>query len=264
MPEDEIYRLSKSFYDRVEVSADYAGGRLTDAEESIVSHLGGELRTARVLDLGVGTGRSLPRLRAASGSYVALDYSLNMLSRCWRHHRPARLLACDARRLALSAAAFDAAFFFFNGIDVVDHEGRLAVLGEIRRVLRPDGLLVFSSHNLEARRRSPWQPPRPVLSPNPLRLWRENAASVRHTLRGMVNRLRLSRLIEHRPTHSLINDQTASFSLITYYITRENQLAQLAAAGYRNVAAVASDGFFGKPVRSPCDAPWIYYVARKV
>jgi hypothetical protein len=50
--------------------------------------------------------------------------------------------------------------FSFNGIDAVDHLGRARVLSEMRRVVRDDGVVVFSTLNIDgpAYRERPWIP----------------------------------------------------------------------------------------------------------
>jgi hypothetical protein len=40
--------------------------------------------------------------------------------------------------------------FSVNGIDCLDHDGRMAALAEVARVCRPGALFFFSSHNLDA------------------------------------------------------------------------------------------------------------------
>ena len=44
--------------------------------------------------------------------------------------------------------SFDLAWFSFNGIDYVATAGRVRILEEVRRILRPGGTFCFSSHNL--------------------------------------------------------------------------------------------------------------------
>ncbi len=45
--------------------------------------------------------------------------------------------------------SFDFVLFSFNGMDSFSHKDRIAALGEIRRVLRNDGIFYFLSHNLD-------------------------------------------------------------------------------------------------------------------
>ena len=58
----------------------------------------------------------------------------------------------DARNLSsLADAAFALVVFSRNGIDGVAYEDRARVLNEFNRVLRPGGLLAYSTHNLDYR-----------------------------------------------------------------------------------------------------------------
>ena len=44
--------------------------------------------------------------------------------------------------------SFDFVLFSYNGVDYVDHADGLAILREIRRLIRPGGYFCFSTHNL--------------------------------------------------------------------------------------------------------------------
>jgi ubiquinone/menaquinone biosynthesis C-methylase UbiE len=53
--------------------------------------------------------------------------------------------ACD---LSFKSNEFDAVVFSFNGIDCLyPYEKRIQALSEFRRILKPGGFFVFSSHN---------------------------------------------------------------------------------------------------------------------
>lgn len=103
-----------------------------------------------VLDVGCANGAHTLRAAARVRRIVGMDQDVAQL----------RVAAADARRLGrdnvrllawdltrpfpFPAAAFDAVLF----LDVIEHlEPRVAVLGEIRRVLRPDGRLFVSAPN---------------------------------------------------------------------------------------------------------------------
>jgi ubiquinone/menaquinone biosynthesis C-methylase UbiE len=102
-----------------------------------------------VLDLGVGGGRTTSYLSRIASRYVGVDYSEAMVQVCRRKFPALDFVLADASDLSIfEDASFDAIIFAFNGLDsVVPDEKRLRCLRECRRVLRPGGVLIFSSHN---------------------------------------------------------------------------------------------------------------------
>jgi len=64
----------------------------------------------------------------------------------------------DARDLsAFADESFDFVLFSYNGLDCVGHADRLQVLAEVHRVVRPGGVFMFSSHNMDwVHRRRIW------------------------------------------------------------------------------------------------------------
>jgi ubiquinone/menaquinone biosynthesis C-methylase UbiE len=102
-----------------------------------------------VLDLGVGGGRTTSYLSRVASRYVGVDYSEAMIQVCKKRFPDLDFVLADASDLsAFADASMDAIVFSFNGLDyVVPDEKRLRCLRECRRVLRPEGVFVFSSHN---------------------------------------------------------------------------------------------------------------------
>ena len=80
---------------------------------------------------------------------------------------------------------FDFLFGSNNVLDAVSHEDRLRALAEFRRVLRPGGMLVFSSHNRQYRHA--WRGPTLGVSRNPV----TQAMNVVRWLRELRNHLRI-------------------------------------------------------------------------
>src|SRR6185437_16849190 len=123
-------------------------GELQPPEIAIFSRIGPEFADKRILDLGVGAGRTTPYLLEISKNYIGIDFSLAMISACQTRYPTAEFAVGDARDLSqFPAASFDFVLFSHNGIDCLDHPGRLRALAEIRRVLAPSGVFVFSTRN---------------------------------------------------------------------------------------------------------------------
>jgi ubiquinone/menaquinone biosynthesis C-methylase UbiE len=235
---------------------------LLPPEERILAELGDELRGSRLLDIGVGAGRTTPYLRALAARYTGIDYSERMLNLCRENHPDAELLCCDARRLPFDDACFDAVFIPWNAIDDVDHADRMTILGEVHRVLRGGGLLVFSSHNLRSRRKSAYRPPRLAWSAGIASSIRSNTTALGKYARGIVNHMKARRHERRTEEYSILNDQSYSYRLLAYYITPEHQRAQLERLGFALERMVGADGrAMAEEERS--DDSWIYYVGRQ-
>ncbi|HHJ12761.1 MAG TPA: malonyl-[acyl-carrier protein] O-methyltransferase BioC [Gammaproteobacteria bacterium] len=103
-------------------------------------------RPGRVLDLGCGTGQALDDLlrRYPRAQVLGLDLAPAMLERARRRGRWRRrpqAVCADAERLPFADASFDLVFSSLMIQWCVDPAGLFA---EMRRVLRPGGLFLFS------------------------------------------------------------------------------------------------------------------------
>ena len=105
----------------------------------------------QVLDVGVGTGANLP-FYPDSSHVVAVDTSAEMLALARRRRTRAVvwLSQTDVHRLTFPDATFDEVIGSFLLCNVADP---LAVLQEVRRVLRPGGRLFLLEH---VRGAHPW------------------------------------------------------------------------------------------------------------
>lgn len=102
-----------------------------------------------ILDLGVGGGRTTAYLSSIAGRYVGLDYASEMIAACRKKFPRLEFEVGDAADLTrFSSSSFDAVVMAFNGMDyVIPDEARFRAVREIGRVLKPEGILIFSSHN---------------------------------------------------------------------------------------------------------------------
>ena len=105
-----------------------------------------------ILDLGVGGGRTTPYLSSLASRYVGADYAPEMINACRKKFPNLEFENAGAAALSVFAtSSFDAVVMAFNGMDsVVPDESRCQALREIRRVLKPKGVLIFSSHNVRS------------------------------------------------------------------------------------------------------------------
>lgn len=106
----------------------------------------------RILDLGVGGGRTTPYLVSRTSQYVGVDYAASMIEVCRNKFPGLNFMVADASDLSTIAdESLDAVIFSFNGIDyLVPDQSRHACLRHIHRTLAPGGSFIFSSHNPRA------------------------------------------------------------------------------------------------------------------
>ena len=204
------------------------------AERAIYDRIGDHVRGRPILDLGVGGGRTVRPLRELSQDYVGVDYTPAMVAACQRTFPGVRFETADARDLSrFPPDHFALVVFSCCGLGMVDHPGRLLVLSEVRRVLAPGGVFAFSTHN----RRSPEFAEGLALPPveptrDPLRRAVRAVRRVVRTARSAANRLRYRRHEVRTPEYAIINDRCFDYATMLYYITLEQQRAQLVRAGF--------------------------------
>ena len=147
-------------YSSPEVAAHYGKLQyLSAAEERLFERY--IRRGDTILDLGVGGGRTTPYLAGLASRYVGADYSEVMVLSCRSKFPDLPFVRADAADLAqFGDDAFDVVVMAFNGLDYVQPDtSRCCALGEIRRVLKPGGVFIFSSHNPRAVLQRPsWNP----------------------------------------------------------------------------------------------------------
>jgi ubiquinone/menaquinone biosynthesis C-methylase UbiE len=105
-----------------------------------------------ILDLGVGGGRTTAYLAGRASHYVGIDNSAGMINACQAKFPRVEFRVADAADLsAFRDQSFDAVVCAFNGIDfVLPAQARQACLKHVYRLLKPGGVLIFSSHNPRA------------------------------------------------------------------------------------------------------------------
>lgn len=107
----------------------------------------GDTRPLRVLDVGSGPGRASGAIKGRwpTSEVIALDLALPMLRQVGKHTRfwrPVRRVCADAAQLPLADGTVD---LLFSSLCLQWVHDLPAALAEFRRVLRPEGLLLFST-----------------------------------------------------------------------------------------------------------------------
>ena len=238
-------------------------GWIDVAERTMVNRVADEVRSRPILDIGVGGGRTSWMLRLLSDAYVAVDYSPEMVEACRLQCPGIDVRQCDARDLsAFEDGRFALVMFSFNGIDVLDHKGRLAALAEMHRVLEPGGVLLYSTGNrngsLYARR--PWSLRRaratrlvPTLVRLPMslpRYWR--------TYRNWWQRRRFA---EDHGSWAVCTSRAYEFRIVAHWTLPSTELHVLDSVGF-TVGEML--GYEGAQVEDDSAiTPYFYVLARK-
>jgi SAM-dependent methyltransferase len=218
----------------------------------------------RMLDIGVGAGRTGYTFAPLVDRYVGLDYSPRMLERARQllgDEEGVELVLGDARDLSAVDEGFDFVLFSFNGIDAVGHDDRLKVLSEVRRVLRPDGYFLFSSHSTGALPLDTKPERSPRLQGSRLYGLYARATAIRFGRRIRKINRNLDLQLASERGWIIVPGRGHDFQVDDYYIDPEHQVEQLREAGF------AVDAIFdvaGRDVVLPFRGrdPWLDYLCR--
>jgi SAM-dependent methyltransferase len=249
MPSDQVVLNTNRWRDGDHVSM-YANRELTPVEVLILVRYR-EALSGRVLEVGCGAGRVLGYLVMLAREVHGVDISGAMVDYCRQRYPDAHVHVGDVARVDhVVDGRFDAIVAAANLIDVFDDEERHRVLAVLRELLAPDGVLIFSTHNL-ARSHGLSAPGGEVpagrraarlltkaLDRPPI----EVVAALGRIPRRVRNRRRLAPLQRHEADYSIINDEALDFGLLHYYIRRDAQERQLAELGFELVECLDVDG----------------------
>ncbi len=231
----------------------YTDTDLQKPEREVLERLKRDLPNMRMLDIGIGPGRTTPHFAPLVKEYVGVDYSKTMIEACRFKFPLYRLEVADARNLSnFDDGYFDFVLFSLNGIDSVEHKDRMLILKEVRRIIKNGGNFCFSSLNLNS-----WRLKRPfAISKNPVFLYRN---FYNFLLNHEVWRI----LKKTDPEQSIMAYyRFKDFLFRNYFITPKGQIKQLKNAGFKNVEAF--ELATGKSVKDPENMLdyWVYYLAK--
>jgi SAM-dependent methyltransferase len=259
---DELEGRNRAIYEDPNVASHYGqADELQRPETVILERIADQVRDQPVLDIGIGGGRTVAPLRALASRYVGLDYSEAMVAVAHQLHPDADIRVGDVRDLfAFGDGSFPFVVFSFNGIDSISHEDRLVALAEIRRVVEPGGLFVFSSHN------DAYRPTFRKLWLDDIHLGRRPVPALLRLLlatprlaRRVRNHLQIRRHAYRTGTYAIRCDGGHDHTALTYYISRASQVEQLRSAGF---ATEAVYDFHGDEASDDCADAWLYYLTR--
>ncbi|MGK7925599.1 MAG: class I SAM-dependent methyltransferase [Spirulina sp.] len=232
---------------------------LQAAEKTILDRFKAQLPTLKMLDIGIGGGRTTQHFAPLVAEYTGIDYSAAMIAACRQRFanfsHPLTLEVGDARNRRFADNSFDFILFSFNGIDYVSHGDRLQILQEIRRVGKSGCYVFFSSHNLQSmarmfdyKTRMSWNPFQTYVNLVMLALLK--------LFNPSINRDRLK-----TASHLTIRDESHNFRLQTYYIRPEAQVKQLE-SNFNNIEIYSwKTGRKIRDTRNPSvnSDLWLYY-----
>lgn len=129
---------------------------------------------ARILDYGCGYGRNLQALGDQGWrNTLGVDFSAAMIARARDMHPRLDLRVIDSLPLAEPEASFDAVLLFAVLTCIPRDEDQIALVAELKRVLKPGGRLYLSDYPLQADQRN---------------LARYRASQARHGIYGVWDR----------------------------------------------------------------------------
>lgn len=239
-----------------------------DAGERIaIRQVADQVRGARILDVGVGAGRTSWLVGLLSGDYTGIDYTPAMVDTARQNCPWADIRVGDACALDIESDSVDFVFFSNAGIDSLDHERRSRALAEFARVLRPDGILVYSTLN----RSGPFYGahPGPIHAPgklpSPYRVGRFVARAglqPRSHLAGFQNVRRHANLFEDHGDWAIDTMPTHDWSLVVHYITTAAAREEVRAHGFGSTALVDQYGAPVDTTDTAASSAWFYVITR--
>jgi SAM-dependent methyltransferase len=235
-----------------------ATGWLDSGEQIALTYACRKLNNPGILDIGVGGGRTIPLLRNIGQDYVGIDYVEELIEKSKFRYPNTKLYNMDARKLNFPHDNFSLVVFSNNGIDSLDFDDRKKVLLQVCKVLKHDGLFVFSALNHNASLQSHEDKSKNSTKPTQL-LKRMIAAPIE-----LYNRIRLRPLeIQNKDTsrrclNAHFNGLIATFTSIPY------QVKQLEECKFKVEEIFTNSGQTLNTDEACLSSSYVYYVARKL
>jgi ubiquinone/menaquinone biosynthesis C-methylase UbiE len=231
---------------------------LQKGEQAIIDLLKDRLPGMRMLDLGIGGGRTTVHFEPLVYEYLGSDYAENMVMACRARFKEAghrtRFEVLDAVNMSmLPESYYDFILFSFNGIDGILLENRDKVFQEVRRVGKPGGYFAFSTHNINfipqlyrLKWRNDWREFLYQFYRLPLLYW----------YNGTPGQYR------HQPV-ALFRNGVEHFALSYHYVLPEYQVAHLKDLGFKNIRVFShktGNELTGHQLATFNQDAWLYYL----
>jgi ubiquinone/menaquinone biosynthesis C-methylase UbiE len=259
-PTTTVDEVPHQFFETPGVGGYWDKDRLNPAEKVVLHDLYNESKNEPILEIGVGAGRITSYLLNVTDQYVGIDYSANMIDSCKHRFPDADLRLCDARSMpCFGSNCFSVVMLWGNVIDDVRPAERSVILREANRILKANGILLLSSHNLDwneiARGASGFEGLRPWSDLDFLSI----AVYGRCLLKQFWTRMSQK---DYAVFSEYFHFQGNRMVVPTCYIRKEAQEKQLLRTGFAEISAMTMDGEqFTEAGRSR--GFMIYYTARK-
>ena len=210
-----------------------------DSERAALETIVEAVKGSRILDLGVGAGRTVKGLRELSRHYVGVDYVQEMVDHCRKRFPGVRFERGDARSMPQFA---DESFDLVDLLVQRHLHGRsrrphahLQRGAEAARARRPFRVLDLEPQRLRTPAASGF--PGFRFTPHPIKLGVRTWRFAVNSTASIVNRLRLKPSEVHTSDYAILNDRSHYFGTMNYFITLQKQLTQLREHGFHQRAA---------------------------
>lgn len=246
-------------YENLSVVSSYKNKNKLSEGEKTISIIISQHNCDRMLDIGVGVGRTTKAFAKQFKQYTGIDYSLNMVEAVKKKFQiffDYEFLYCDARNMKIfEDNSFDFVLFSFNGIDCVSHDDRLKIFEEIKRISKPNAYFAFSTHNMYSiTKLYSFQFPK-----NPLKYFYELYRFF------MVRKLNPSKSAILKNDSFMIIDGDINFKAQYYYIKPEQQITQLQQIGFEDIRVFSDKNgkeYDFKTKWKKVKEPWLYFLCR--
>jgi len=241
---------------------EYGDYRLYPPERVILERFKKDWPRIRMLDIGIGTGRTSYTFAAVAGEYVGIDYAEEMVRRANAiipRSPDVTLEFHDARDLSeYVAQPFDLVLFSMNGLDSVGHEDRDRIIREVRKVVKPGGYFCFSSHTILGFKPDPSV--RSFRLSDPLRSGYHHWKDSRHRARMRSTHRGLDVAALRKRDWAVLKTGDHDFTIDVYHVNPVFQIERLRSMGFAIEALYDPEGASPDPATTTAD--WLYYLCR--